>query len=128
MQSTGGYYTFTVNPHDGSIFTLDIQSPRNAVATHWRSIGGLTSPADLPQLQYASDLIWGKWVEENPDASKLRVYGVHNVLNDETSALVARALREKGANGLEVWPGAVFEKDQDGEAFRALIGKFPCSH
>lgn len=123
IQSTGGYYTFFVNQPDGVIVALDISSPRHAVKTHWKSIGGTASPEDLPKLQYASDLMWGKWVENNPDVRNLQYYVVHNILNDETSAIVPRAMRNKLVSKLETWPGTIFEKDSDQVEFQALIGK-----
>ncbi len=54
---------------------------------------------------------------------KLRVYAVHNVLNDETSALVSRALRNKGGTKLTVWPGTTFSAQTDAAEFQALLGK-----
>ncbi|KAF3040887.1 hypothetical protein E8E12_003394 [Didymella heteroderae] len=121
-KSTGGYYTFVVNQLDGVIVALDISSLRNAVKTHWKSIGGTASPEDLPKLQYASDLMWGKWVDNNPNVKNLHYYVVHNILNDETSAIVPRAMRHKLASKLSIWPGTVFDKDKDKVEFQALIG------
>lgn len=105
------------------IFALDILSPKSAVKTHWKSLGGTATPDELPKLQYGSDVMWGKWVEGNADVKELRVYGVYNVLNDETTALVSRALRNKLVSNLAVWPGTVFEKEKDGVEFQALIGR-----
>ncbi|KAJ4380520.1 hypothetical protein N0V86_003877 [Didymella sp. IMI 355093] len=121
-KSTGAYYTFVVNQPDGLIVALDISSPRNAVKTHWKSIGGTASPEDLPKLQYASDLMWGKWVENNPKVKNLQYYVVHNILNDETSVIVPRAMRNKLASSLSIWPGTMFDKDRDQVEFQALIG------
>src|SRR5690242_2531317 len=103
---------FVVNQVDGLIMAQDINSPRNAVQEHWISIGGTATPDELPKLQYASDLMWGKWVEGNADVKNIRYYVVHNVLNDETSALVSRAMRNKRGGNLAVWPGTTFEKDK----------------
>lgn len=105
------------------ILALDILSPSHAIGMHWRSLGRAAAPEDLPKLQYGSDLIWGKWVDGNPDVKNLQVYAVYSVLNDETTALVSRALRSKGVDGLTTWPGAVFDKEQDEVEFPALIGK-----
>lgn len=115
---------FVVNQVDGLIMAQDINSPRNAVQEHWISIGGIATPEELPKLQYASDLMWGKWVEGNADVKNIRYYVVHNVLNDETSALVSRAMRNKRGGNLAVWPGTTFEKDKDAEEFQALIGMY----
>lgn len=123
LQSTGGYYTFTVNQADGVIFALDINSPQNAVKTHWRSRGVPAKDEELPKLRYMSDLVWGKWVEGNTNVKNLRVYGVHNVLNTETTAIVSRAMRNKLVPKLAVWPGTSFDKDKDPVEFQALIGK-----
>ena len=123
-QSTGGYYTFVVNQVDGAIIALDISSPQNAVNSHWKSIlnGGKANDEDLPKLRYMSDLVWGKWVDGNKDVRNLRVYAVNNVLNDETTAIVSRALHNKGVSSLSAWPGTVFDKVNDPEEFQALIG------
>ncbi|KAJ4342391.1 hypothetical protein N0V87_001009 [Didymella glomerata] len=121
-KSTGGYYSFVVNQHDGLIAALDISSPRNAVKTHWKSIDGTASPEDLPELQYGSDLMWGKWVEGNLNVKNLQWYVAHNVINDETSQIVPRALRNKLVPKLSVWPGTLFDKKEDPVEFQALIG------
>ena len=76
---------------------------------------------ELPELQFASDILWGYWYRDNPYMKKLRVYGAHHVINADTSRLVARALKNVGKTALETWPGAVFEIGS--EEFRVLIGK-----
>ncbi|KAJ4991273.1 hypothetical protein SVAN01_03171 [Stagonosporopsis vannaccii] len=121
-KSTGGYYSFVVNQVDGVIVALDINSPRNAAQEHWKPISGTIAPEELPKLQYGSDLMWGKWVEGNTDVKNLRFYVVNNIINDETSALVSRAMRNKLVRNLAVWPGTTFEKDMDAVEFQALIG------
>lgn len=93
------------------------------VKTHWKSIGGTASPEDLPKLQYASDLMWGKWVEDNANVKNLQYYVVHNILNDHTTVIVSRAMRNKLISELSVWPGVAFSKDKDETEFQALIGK-----
>lgn len=124
-QSTGGYYTFVVNQADGAIMALDTFSPQNAVNSHWKSIlnGGKAKDEGLPVLRYMSDLVWGKWVEDNAKVKNLRVYAVHNVLNDETTAIVSRAMRNKLVPSLSAWPGTVFDKEKDPMELQALIGK-----
>jgi hypothetical protein len=123
-RSTGGYYTFVVNQADGAIIALDISSPQNAVKAHWKSIlnGGKAKDEDLPVLRYMSDLVWGKWVEDNANIKNLRIYAVHNVLNDETTAIVSRAMHNKLVSNLSAWPGTVFDKEKDLMEFQALIG------
>lgn len=113
---------FVVNQVEGAVVVMDIYSPRNAVKEHWKSIGGTATPDDLPKLQYGSDLMWGKWVEGNADVKNLRFYVAHDIVNDETSALVSRAMRNKLGANLAVWPGTTFEKDKDAVEFQALIG------
>ncbi|KAJ8113918.1 hypothetical protein OPT61_g4073 [Boeremia exigua] len=121
-KSTGGYYTFVVNQNDGAIIALDMHSPMNAIKHHWKDVGGENDWEGLPSLQYGSDLMWGKWVEGNEDVKKLRVYAVHNVLNDETTALVSRAMSNKVLPNLITWPGAVFNAQTDPTSFQALLG------
>jgi hypothetical protein len=94
------------------------------VKTHWRSIGGIAKDEDLPKLRYMSDLVWGKWVDNNPDVKNLRVYVVHNILNAETTTIISRAMRNKLVPKLSVWPGTVFNKEKDLVEFQAIIGKF----
>ncbi|KAJ4355083.1 hypothetical protein N0V95_003246 [Ascochyta clinopodiicola] len=121
-KSTGGYYIFVINQIDGAIVALNILSPHNAVKTHWRSIGGTAKDEDLPKLRYMSDLVWGKWVENNENLRNLRVYVVHNVLNTETTMIISRAMRNKFVSKLAVWPGTVFDKKKDPVEFQAIIG------
>ncbi|KZM22840.1 hypothetical protein ST47_g6020 [Ascochyta rabiei] len=121
-KSTGGYYIFVINQIDGAIVALNIFSPHNAVKTHWRSIGGTAKDEDLPKLRYMSDLVWGKWVENNDNVKNLRVYVVHNVLNTETTTIVSRAMRNKLVPKLDVWPGTAFDKEKDPVEFQAIIG------
>lgn len=101
---------------------LDIESPLDAIRTHWSSIGGTAKSEDLPALRYMSDLVWGKYVEGNPNVKNLHAYVVHNILNDETSAIVSRVLRNKQISKLSVWPGIVLDKDKDPVEFQATIG------
>jgi hypothetical protein len=68
--------------------------------------------------------MWGKWVENNPKVKNLQYYVVHNILNYETSVIVPRAMRNKLAPSLSIWPGTVFDKDKDKVEFQALIGTF----
>ena len=53
-------------------------------------------------------MIWGKCVKGNTNVKNLRVYVVHNVLKNETTAIVPRAMRNKLVSILAVWPGTVF--------------------
>lgn len=112
-----------VNQNDGLIAALDILSPHNAVKTFWESIGGTASPEDLPALRYASDLMWGKWVEGNPNVKSLQWYMAHNVINEDTAMIVLRAQENKRVSRLSVWPGILFDKEKDPVEFQALIGK-----
>lgn len=66
--------------------------------------------------------MWGKWVEGNPNVKNLQWYIAHNVVNDETSPIVTRALRKK-LSKLSLWPGTVFDKKKDVVEFQALIGE-----
>ncbi|KAL1654514.1 hypothetical protein SLS61_002702 [Didymella pomorum] len=97
-KSTGGYYKFIVNQHDGLLAAVDISSPRNAVKSHWKSIGG------------------------NSNVKNLQWYLAHNVINDETSRIVPRALCNKLIPKLYLWPGTLFDKKKDPTEFQALIG------
>jgi hypothetical protein len=80
------------------------------------------NPGELPELQFASDIFWGHWVQDSPNIKNLRVYGAHHVVNEDTSRLVNRALKNKGLTQLATWPGTVFPIGT--EEFTALIGKY----
>jgi hypothetical protein len=60
------------------------------------------------------------WVRDNPNVKNLRVYGAHNVVNEHTTFLVARAFKNKNIAKLTPWPGASF--DMDTEEGQALLG------
>jgi hypothetical protein len=51
------------------------------------------------------------WVRDNPNVKNLRVYGAHNVVNEHTTFLVARAFKNKNIAKLTPWPGASFDMD-----------------
>ena len=119
VQATGAYYKFAVN-HGGGMMAQNIESPRHAV-TMPGAWGRQANPGELPELQSASDVFWGYWVRDNPDVKNFRVYGAQQVINTDTTLLVARALKNVGKVQLSVWPGDVFRLGTD--EFRALVGK-----
>ncbi|KAI4661440.1 uncharacterized protein J4E79_005253 [Alternaria viburni] len=116
--ATGAYYKFAVN-HGGGMMAQNIESPRHAV-TMPGAWGRQANPGELPELQSASDVFWGYWVRDNPDVKNFRVYGAQQVINTDTTLLVARALKNVGKVQLSVWPGDVFSLGTD--EFRALVG------
>ncbi|KAB2101342.1 hypothetical protein AG0111_0g10424 [Alternaria gaisen] len=116
--ATAGVYQFAIN-HDGGLIAKNIESPRHAVLSPM-SWGRSAKPGELPAIEYASDVFWAYWVRDNPNVKNFRVYGAHNVINTDTTLLVARALKNVGTNKLSVWPGNVFNIGS--EEFRVLIG------
>ena len=123
-QATAGVYQFAIN-HDGGLIAKNIESPRHAVLSPM-SWGRSANPGELPAIEFASDVFWAYWVRDNPNVKNFRVYGAHNVINTDTTLLVARALKNVGTNKLSVWPGNVFNIGS--EEFRVLIGKSCSMH
>jgi hypothetical protein len=119
-QATSATYQFAINHDGGGLIAKSIESPRHAVLSSM-SWGRAANPGELPAIEFASDIFWGYWVRDNPNVRNFRVYGAHHVINPDTSLLVARALRNRGKDKLEPWPGAVFKIGS--EEHRALIGK-----
>lgn len=107
-----------------AIVAIDLESPSAAVSIPncWDKPEDLD---DLPNLQHASDVMWYSWWKDNPNIKRLCVFGAYLVKNKETSALVARALRNKKVEQLSRWPGTSFSKDEDENEWKALIGQYP---
>ncbi|RMZ69149.1 WD domain-containing [Pyrenophora seminiperda CCB06] len=120
--ATGAYYQFAINT-GGAIIGINFMSPRMAAALPY-AWGRTPLPQELPKLQFASDVMWGYWVQGNPhfahDIRSLRLYVGHEVINPETVALVWRALEIAGRTELEEWPGVSFFLGT--AEYKALIG------
>jgi len=103
------------------IIGLNLESPGVAV-TYPENWNRKAERSELPELRFCSDIYWGHWYRNNPNVKNLRVYMAHNVVNDETSLLVARAFKNTGVEKLTPWPGASF--DVSSEEGQVLIGNF----
>lgn len=67
---------------------------------------------ELPALRTSADLLWGLWYRDNPNIKNLRYFWAQNVMNIQTSNIVASALNIWGKE-LTGWPGATFDMDSD---------------
>lgn len=80
----------------------------------------------LPKLRNLSDLYWGYWLWYSYLAGtrvdNINKYIVFGVQNKETVQIVARALRNRGQETLEDWPGQYFTVEST-EGL-ALLGEF----
>ncbi|KAL6708410.1 hypothetical protein ACN47E_002673 [Coniothyrium glycines] len=117
--ATGAFYLFAMNKIDGAIIAKNIQSPSVAVleSHNW---GRAAAPGELPDLRFCSDIYWAYWTHNNPNVRKLKVYGAHHVINDETMLLATRAMKNKQVSKLSEWPGVSFSAEED--EGKALIG------
>ena len=116
---TGAYYRFAMNKRGGAIFVQSLQKPESAAK---ENLGGDVPKDKLPQLNRASDVMWGYWVRSNSRPQNLYNYFVNHVRNDETLPLIARALKNHGMNQVPYWPG--LELSMHTEDAEAILGKF----
>lgn len=91
-----------------AIIGKNLESPAEGAKWNWQ---GEWSKDDLPVLSHCSEIYWAYWTRDNPNPKNLRIYGAHNVVNDATSQLVARAFRNTGVEKLTSWPGSSFGID-----------------
>jgi hypothetical protein len=97
---------------------MNYESPMLGATYNWGHRKATAS--DLPDLHFCSDILWGWWVRDNANVKNLRMYGAHNVVNDETSLIASRILQKNNAERLTPWPGNQF--DALSEEGKALIG------
>lgn len=80
---------------------------------------------ELPQLRQLSDIYWLYWRSLNTASGtlvdNLKTYIVYGIHNAATVEIIARALRSRGRNVFESWPGQHFASDSiEGQA---LLGR-----
>ncbi|KAF1920655.1 hypothetical protein BDU57DRAFT_435627 [Ampelomyces quisqualis] len=115
--ATGALYWFALNQKGGAIIGQNLENPVSATNWNWELPA---TPAQLPDLRFCSDIYWAYWCRNNPNVENLRIYGAHNVVNEETAALAVRALTKNGHERITPWPGISF--DISGPDGQALIG------
>lgn len=75
------------------------------------------APTDdqLPKLRNLSDLYWLYWRSLNNAAGtridNLKTYVVYSIHNEATVQIIARALRSRGKEAYEPWPGQYFASE-----------------
>ncbi|KAH7080614.1 hypothetical protein BKA63DRAFT_563290 [Paraphoma chrysanthemicola] len=107
FSATGAFFEFAWNFNGGAIIGKNLEGPAVAAKWNWANDGPWTKE-DLPVLSHCSEIYWAYWARGNPNIRGLRIYGAHNVVNDATSKLVARAFRNKDVEKLTSWPGVEF--------------------
>lgn len=117
--ATGAYYRFAVNRRGGAMFAQALKKPQVASKENLES----NIPEDqMPQLQRASDIMWSYWERNNPSPQNLRYYFVNYVRNEETTPLIARALKNHKMDKVPRWPR--LELGMDSEEAEAILGQF----
>lgn len=120
-RATGASYAFTINWDDGVIMGLNRKSPRYAGKERRPPVQG----DGLPGLNQFSDVAWIGWqtvaAREHTDIKGLKYFVSVGIDNEETKAVVARALGQRGWT-LDAWPGSVFESEW--METRALMGEW----
>jgi hypothetical protein len=96
---------------------MNLENPLVGTKYNWDR---LAMSSELLELRFCSDILWGYWVHNNPNVKSLRVYGAHNVVNEDTAPLIVRALTKNGHERITGWPGVSFDiTNPEGQA---LIG------
>ncbi|EDU40786.1 conserved hypothetical protein [Pyrenophora tritici-repentis Pt-1C-BFP] len=119
-RATGASYGFSINSAQGVIIGMNRLSPKNAAKERNPPV-----PDDeLPGLNQFSDVAWIGWEsqtkDQNHDIKGLRYFISVTITNEETLAVVQRALGAKGWRFRD-WPGYTFEDRQSPE-MRAIMG------
>jgi hypothetical protein len=102
-------YSFTIVSRTDvclAIIGTDIENPNEGAENNWKV---KFSRDELPDLGYVSDIYWGYWFKDHPNVKNLRLYGIHNVVNDDTALLIARVLSTNKIDLLQRWPGHTFD-------------------
>jgi hypothetical protein len=89
-----------------AIIGMNLENPLIGTKWNWERLG---KPEELPGLRFCSDIFWAFWVRDNPSIKNFRLYGAHNVVNDEAVSVAARALTTNGHERLTPWPGVSFD-------------------
>jgi hypothetical protein len=85
---------------------MNLENPLVGTKYNWDR---LATSAELPELRLCSDILWGYWMRNNQNVKSLRVYGAHNVVNEDTAPLIVRALTKNGHERMTGWPGVSFD-------------------
>jgi hypothetical protein len=72
---------------------MNLENPLVGTKYNWDR---LAMSSELLELRFCSDILWGYWVHNNSNVKSLRVYGAHNVVNEDTAPLIVRALTKNG--------------------------------
>ncbi|KAF1848988.1 uncharacterized protein K460DRAFT_375732 [Cucurbitaria berberidis CBS 394.84] len=108
-RATGASYTFTLSWEEGVIMSLNRISPKYAAKDRTPPV----SDDEIPKLNQFSDVAWIGWDtvcrREGTDVKKLRYFLSVGINNEDTKAVILRALSAKGWQ-LSGWPGHTFEK------------------
>ncbi|KAI4712467.1 hypothetical protein J4E89_002734 [Alternaria sp. Ai002NY15] len=118
-RATGADFTFSLNINEGVIIAMSRTSPKEIGKGKDPPITG----DGLPRLNQFSDVAWLEWQhlmnQNNGDVRNMRYFVSVLVVNRETQAVVARALRTRGKN-LDDFPGQTFERGTD--EMNAIMG------
>lgn len=109
-RATGASYSFTVNPEQGIIISLNRESPRYAANDR----EPLVPPEQLPLLTQFSDVAWITWkhfaLDMKTDIKNLKYFLSSRITNKDTQQVLKRALQAKNWE-LADWPGHTFERN-----------------
>ncbi|KAL1606692.1 hypothetical protein SLS60_004099 [Paraconiothyrium brasiliense] len=113
---TDAQHVFVVNPIDGVIMGLSLESPTTAAKRVWYR---KPKQDELPKLQRLSDIFWGYWNRDNSNIANIKYFFMKDIANEDTEEIIARALH--GANKqIRAWPGITFDMKFD--AGKAILG------
>ena len=115
-QVTGAEMQIGINPVGGVVFMQYVTSP----ATSALNVRNMKPALDeLPKLRHLSDIMWGAWNRDNGGVNKIKYFWVQGVGNNNTKAVIARALKAAGKE-LDKWPGTTLEMKDEGAL--AILG------
>ncbi|CAO2650181.1 Nn.00g014730.m01.CDS01 [Neocucurbitaria sp. VM-36] len=118
-RATGASYAFTLNWEDGVIMGLNRKSPKYAAKERDPPV----PDEQIPKLNQFSDVAWIGWDtvsrREGTDIRKLRYFLSVGIDNEDTKAIILRAMNYRGWQ-LSEWPGHVFKREW--METRAILG------
>ncbi|KAL6706277.1 hypothetical protein ACN47E_005567 [Coniothyrium glycines] len=100
-RSTGAYSTLGINPFAGHIFFISRKSATEAAVHH-----GIKN---LPRLRANSDFAWGLWSRVAKASNNINAFWSIAITNLDTQRTINRALRARGINAVQEWPGTQFD-------------------
>lgn len=122
MQRTGATCEFGINHIGGALFGRALYAPFQCAAEDWRTLGVTPTWAMMPALRHASDIMAGYWLRGNPNPRGLKYYFAIGIQNDETLALIASILLDKGIYDMPAWPGVTLDATGDDWGAKVLLG------